>query len=291
MDNILILGGTGFIGKSLVSKLEKNNSLKIMIHNSELSTTANTFKGDILKKESFFNEIRENEIIINLLGQLTPNESDYINLNIFGGINLLDSCVEKKIKKIILISSINVYGENLDKPSTENDPLKPQTFYGLIKMITEQMYEYYAKTYGLSITILRLAGVYGPNKNNGFLSQIINSTKDNSIIPICYNSGQQQRDMIFVDDVIHCIIEIIKYNPEGFQLFNVSSGKRYSMNELISMVEELTKTKISIKNSSKIPDEKCIWADNTKINQFLKFKPEMGIKQGLQITIENSKFS
>lgn len=291
MDNILILGGTGFIGKSLISKLEKNNSLKIMIHNSELSTTANTFKGDILKKESFFNEIRENEIIINLLGQLTPNESDYINLNIFGGINLLDSCVEKKIKKIILISSINVYGENLDKPSTENDPLKPQTFYGLIKMITEQMYEYYAKTYGLSITILRLAGVYGPNKNNGFLSQIINSTKDNSIIPICYNSGQQQRDMIFVDDVIHCIIEIIKYNPEGFQLFNVSSGKRYSMNELISMVEELTKTKISIKNSSKIPDEKCIWADNTKINQFLKFKPEMGIKQGLQITIENSKFS
>ena len=291
MDNILILGGTGFIGKSLISKLEKNNSLKIMIHNSELSTTANTFKGDILKKESFFNEIRENEIIINLLGQLTPNESDYINLNIFGGINLLDSCVEKKIKKIILISSINVYGENLDKPSTENDPLKPQTFYGLVKMITEQIYEYYAKSYGLSITILRLAGVYGPNKNNGFLSQIINSTKDNSIIPICYNSGQQQRDMIFVDDVIHCIIEIIKYNPEGFQLFNVSSGKRYSMNELISMVEELTKTKISIKNSSKIPDEKCIWADNTKINQFLKFKPEMGIKQGLQITIENSKFS
>lgn len=285
MDNILLLGGTGFIGKSLVSKLEKNNSLKLMIHKNDLSVTAEKFKGDILRKNTFSNEIRENEIIINLLGQITPNESDYVDLNILGGINLLSTCIEKKIKKIILISSINVYGENLENASKESDPLKPKTTYGLIKMITEQMYEYFSKTYGLNITILRLAGVYGPNKNSGFLSQMIKSTRDTSIIPICYNYGQQQRDMIYVDDVIRCILDTINYQDEGFHIFNVSSGNRYSMNELISIIEKITNTKISVKNNSNIPDEKCIWADNTKANQFLKFKPQIGIETGLKSTL------
>ena len=285
LDNILLFGGSGFIGKSLISKLEKTHSLKLMVHNSELSSTTHTFKGDILKKDSFFDEIRENEVIINLLGQITPNESDYVDLNIIGGINLLHSCIEKKIKKIILISSINVYGENLDNASKENDPLKPKTTYGLVKMITEQLYEYFSKTYGLNITILRLAGVYGPNKNNGFLFQIIKSTQDNSIVPICYNHGQQQRDMIYVDDVIHCILNTINYHHDGFEIFNVSSGKRYSVKDLISIIEEITKTKISVKNISDIPDEKSIWADNTKANRFLKFTPQVGIKTGLKSTI------
>ncbi len=110
MTNILLLGGTGFIGKSLLSKLEQKNSVKIMIHESNLDTNAKKFKGSILKKNTFSNEIRENETIINLSGQLTTNESNYVDLNILGGMNLLDSCIKKKINKIILISSINVYG-------------------------------------------------------------------------------------------------------------------------------------------------------------------------------------
>ena len=105
---------------------------------------------------SFFNEIRNDETIINLLGQFTPNESDYIKSNIVGGLNLLNSCIEKKIKQIILISSINVYGENLNIPSKENDPLNPISSYGQIKMITEQIYKHFSKMYGINITVLSL---------------------------------------------------------------------------------------------------------------------------------------
>jgi len=286
MTNILLLGGTGFIGQTLVRRIEQENSLKLMIHNSNFQTNATKFKGDILKKDSFFNEIRENEIIINLLGQMTTNESDFIDLNIIGGINLLQSCLEKKIKKIILISSINVYGENLKQSSKENDLLKPKTFYGLIKMITEQMYEYFSKTYGINVTILRLSGIYGPNKNNGFLTKIIKSTKDKNLVPICYNQGQQQRDMLYIDDAVDCIINSINNKNSVFDIFNVSSGKRYSIKELISIVEEISNTKITIKNSSEIPDEKCIWADNLKAKKVLKFNPKINIESGLKYMIE-----
>jgi UDP-glucose 4-epimerase len=291
MTNILLLGGTGFLGKSLLKRLDQKNSVKVMIHDLDFYTNAEKFKGNILKKESFSNEIRKNEIIINFLGQISTNESDFIDLNIIGGINLLNSCLEKKIKKIILISTINVYGENLEQPSKENDPLKPKTTYGVVKMITEQMYEYFSKMHGIDIVILRLADIYGPNKKNGFLTQIINSLNDKTIVPICYNDGQQQRDMLYIDDAIDCILNMINNPTHGFNFFNVSSGKRYSINELISKIEKISKSKLTVNYSSEIPDEKCIWADNEKAKKFLKFEPKIDIEIGLKLTIDhfNSK--
>ena len=289
MNKILLLGGTGFIGKVLLNKLEQYHSTKIMIHSTNLQTTAQKFKGNILNKKSFFDEIRNDETIINLLGQLTANESDCIKSNILGGLNLLNSCVDKKIRQIILISSINVYGENLKRSSKETDPSNPASNYGKIKMITEEMYKNFSETYGINVTVLRLAGIYGPNGNSGFLTQIIKSIKNKNIIPICYNNGEQQRDMLYIDDAIDCILNTLNSEPRGFNIFNISSGNRYSMNELISMIERISKEKISVKYSSEIPDEKCIWADNSKAKKLLKFNPKIKIETGLKHMI--SQFS
>lgn len=287
MKNVLLLGGAGFIGIPLFQKIEKNNSVHLMIHNSNFQNGSKKFKGDILKKSTFFDEIRENEIIVNLTGQSTPKDLEFINTNILGGINLLESCIEKKIEKIILISSINVYGENFKRPSKETDSLRPKTTYGIVKMITEKMYEYFSETYGINVAILRLAGIYGPKKTTGFLSQIIKSTKNKSIKSICYNNGQQQRDMLYVDDVVDCIQNTINVQIDGFDIFNVSSGKCYSMKELILMVEKISNTKIAVEYSSKIPDEKCIWADNTKAKNHLNFNPKIDIETGLDFTIKH----
>jgi nucleoside-diphosphate-sugar epimerase len=287
MNKILILGGSGFIGKSLVSKLEKTNSVKLMIHNSDIKTNSKKFKANILSKSSFIDEIDNDQTIINLLGQMTANESDFFSSNIIGGLNLLNSCIEKKIKQIILISSINVYGENLDKPSKETDALFPKTMYANVKMLTENLYKDFSKTFGINVTILRLAGIYGPSKKNGFLTKLINSTKDKKIIPECYNNGNQQRDLLFIDDAVNCIHNAIDYEHNGFEIFNVSSGKRYSMNDLISKIKLITNTELNIKYNSEIPDEKCIWADNSKAKKLLNFKPKIDIDSGLKFSINN----
>ena len=91
MNNILLLGGTGFLGKPLLLKLETKNSVKIMIHNSNLQTSAKKFKGDILIQKSFSKEIRNNETVINLLGQMSADENGFINSNIIGTFNLLEA--------------------------------------------------------------------------------------------------------------------------------------------------------------------------------------------------------
>jgi nucleoside-diphosphate-sugar epimerase len=216
---------------------------------------------------------------------MSADENGFINSNIIGGLNLLNSCIKKKIKRVILISSINVYGENLERPSKETDRLCPKTTYAGVKMITEQMYKAFAENHGINITILRVAGIFGPGNKRGFLTKIIQSIKNKNITPVCYNNGEQQRDILYIDDVVDCILNVVNSQHDGFHVFNISSGKRHSINELISMIEKISKTKISAKYSSEIPDEKCIWADNTKAKKFLKFNPKVGIEAGLEYAV------
>jgi nucleoside-diphosphate-sugar epimerase len=287
MTNILLLGGTGFIGKSLVSELTKKNSIKMMIHNSNLETSAQKFRGNILSTDSFINEIDDDQLIINLLGQTTSNESDFFTSNILGGLNLLNSCIQKKIKGIILISTINVYGENLERSSKETDQLNPKTTYGIVKMITENIYKQFSEKYGINVTVLRFANIYGPTKKTGFLNSIINSILDKKIIPLCYHKGKQERDLLFINDAIECIKNTIDYDHNGFQIFNISSGNKISINSLVLKIEEITNSKITLEYSSKIPDEHFIWADNTKARKLLDFQPKFDINSGLKSLIDD----
>lgn len=285
MDKLLLLGGTGFLGRSLLNNLEKKQSVKIMIHNSNFNTSAKKFKGDILKKNSFYKEITNNDTIINLIGQISSDVSNYINLNIVGGLNLLNSCINKKINRIILISSIHVYGENLQQASKETDPLKPKTQYGLVKMITEKIYQYFSDSYGINVTTLRLAGLYGPEKKTGFVTQLLRSVNDFTIHPILFNNGQQFRDLLHVDDAVNGIIKAIDTPSKKYEIFNISSGRRYSIKNLASLIESISHKKIPIHYTPEIVDEKCIWANNSKAKKILKFKPKISLKEGIKSTL------
>jgi len=289
LDKLLLLGGTGFLGHSLLNNLEKKQSIKIMIHDSNFKTNSKKFKGDILKKNSFYKEISNVDTIVNLIGQISPNISDYTNLNILGGLNLLNSCIEKKINRIILISSVHVYGENLRYASKETDSLKPKTQYGLVKMITEKLYQYFSDYYGINVTVLRLAGLYGTGKKTGFVTQLLKSVNDSTIHPLSYHNGEQFRDLLHVDDAVSGIIQAIKTPKKNFQIYNISSGRRYSIKYLVSSIESISNKKIHIKYTPESVDEKCIWANNTKAKKILKFTPKISLNEGIKSTLDYFK--
>ena len=284
MNSIVIFGGTGFIGKSLVKKISNGNTkLKIMIHSKEKKNKYKykKFRGNILSKKSFEDQIVDNDVIINLIGQYNNDISNFIELNMKGGINLLESCIKKKNIRIILISSVNVYEENLKKPSKETDNPLPKTTYGKIKLLTEELYKIYSNTYNLDITILRLGNIYGYNKKDGIISNIVKSIKNNKTITITHN-GNQIRDYLFIDDAVEGIVSAINYKKRGFNIFNIASGQKYNTKKIIKSIENNFERKLLTKITKDEPDEKCIWVDISKAKKILKFETKTDIKIGIK---------
>lgn len=287
MNKIILLGGSGFIGTELIKNFQKMNlEFKALTHKNSLNSDVSTFRGNILDKKNLDAKIQSNNTVINLVGQSNGNLNDFINLNIFGALNLLNSCINKKNSRIILISSLNIYGENMKKSSLETDIPDPKTEYGLVKLATEKIYEYFADKYNLNITILRLANIYGPTKKNGLITNLISAIFSNSQITL-YNEGNQLRDYLYIDDAIDGLIRTIKKPLSGFNIFNISSQKKYSLNQMVKIVEEMSGKKINVKFTKEIPDERCIWANNCKAKEILEFEPKTDIKNGVDNTIKH----
>ena len=284
--SIIIFGGTGYLGIPLIKSLKKQKEIKIMTHKTHVENlSVKKFSGNLLKKKSFENKLNENDIVINLVGQATVNYSELVTTNIDGGLNLLNACIKKKVKRIILISSINVYGENLKKASVENDFLKPETNYGRVKMLTEMMYKYFSEYYNIDITVLRLSNLYGENKKDGFLSKLLNSPKE-KLKP--HNFGNQQLDVLYIKDAIEGIIQTLNTDLKGFNIINISSGKRYSIKEMIGMIEKISNKKILVEYVEQKDSETCIWANNLKAKKILNFEPKYSIKEGFELAIQSN---
>jgi nucleoside-diphosphate-sugar epimerase len=287
MTNITVLGGSGFVGKSLLQKLEsKKFKVKVMVNSSKIKNKFKKFHGDILDKKTFENQIKNGDIIINLVGQYNGHISNFIDLNIKGGLNLLESCKGKKNIKIILISSIDAYGENMQYASKEKDEPSPQNNYGLIKLLAEKMYENFANIHGLDVIVLRLSNLYGPNKKNGLIMNILKAIKKNGAVSINHN-GKQQRDYLFIEDAVDGIIKAVQCRLKKYNVINISSGKRYRSTEIIKFAQELSHKKLKFKLKKIAPDEKCVWANNSKAKKLLKFAPKIDIKHGLNLTLKH----
>lgn len=285
MTKIILLGSSGFIGRPLLQKLlEEKFKVKYLIHDTEIDPKGDFFRGDILNHTLLDDIIMDDDIVINLIGQV-DEPFELINDNVLGSINILNSCIKKKRIHIIFASSISVYGENLENASKENDLPKPQTTYGLIKLITEKIYEHYSRIFGLDITILRFSTLYGPYKKSGFIIKLINSLKTNKI-NVVFNNGQQIRDLLFVNDAVLGIIQAIKKPQKGFIIFNISSGIQYTINEIINTIEKISNKKLPIQLNSMIPDERCLFANNSKARNLLDFKPKIDVETGLKITLD-----
>ncbi len=286
MAKIILLGSSGFIGRLLLKKLiEEKFEIKSLLHDVHSDLKSDFFHGDILDPTLLENVIEDNDIIINLIGQIDESFK-FVNTNILGSINILNSCIKKKGVRIILASSISIYGENLDSISKENDIPKPQTTYGHVKLITEKIHEYYFKTTGLDITVLRFSTLYGPHKKSGFIAGLINSLKNNNV-NVVFNNGNQIRDLLFVNDAVSGIIQAIKNKQKGFVVFNITSGNQYSVNKIIKIIEKFSNKKLLVKLSKNIPDERRLCADNSKAVNILGFSPKIDIETGMKITINH----
>lgn len=299
---ILILGGTGFIGQGLTERLlERGHTISLVVHKrlpeklakikAKNRTKADDdgkfkiFNGDILDKNILVEAFKRQDVVVNLVGQICKDKNMFYDLNIFGALNVLELCIENKVKNMILISSCLVYGESGETPSKEVDPPNPKTNYSLTKLMAEKIYTYFAKKHGFNLSILRLSNVYGPNKRSGTIYNFIETLKNGKDL-IINGDGRQKRDFIYIDDVVDGVVMDVENMPKGIEVFNISTSKRTDLLQLVSIIEKELKKKAKLKFAEvNSYDERCVWADYTKAEKAFNFYPKINLKEGLKRTI------
>ena len=280
-NSILVTGATGFIGKHLIKK----------IHNYNIAVDKNGKNVDLRIRKDVL-KMKRADIVIHLAAKIPAKKNYSKNIffehNILGTLNILEYCVQKKIKKIIFVSSY-VYGKPKNNPINEKYEIKPHNTYAKSKVLSEELCKIYAEKYKIQIIILRPFNIFGDlQKDNSLISNIIKSIKNNNNITIINKNNK--RDYLFIDDLIDAIIKLIDYKCK-FEIFNIGSGTSYSLENIVNLFENKSKKKIKrkykISKENNIPK---IQADITKIKKEIKWNPKYTLVEGIEkIIVKNTK--
>ena len=305
---ILITGAAGFIGYNIAKFLLDNNYKVLGIDNINdyYPKKFKLARLKILKKYNkfFFYKFdisdqkkleklqnHKIDVIIHLAAQVGVRNSSklkdkYIKSNIIGFDNILSFSSKKKIKKIIYASSSSVYGNDKDTPTKEIDyKKKPISFYGLTKSINElQAENFFQNNQRTDIFGIRFFTVYGEfPRPDMAIFKLFYSIYKNKTFPLL-NYGKNKRDFTHVSNIQKCILSLIclKSKKTVHEIFNLGSTKNILINDLIKLIELITKKKIRIiqKGFNK-EDVKETLADNSKIHKYLNTSETIKIKEGI----------
>lgn len=308
MSKILVTGGAGFIGSTLVDKLIAEKNKVVVIDNlvsgkkEYLNPQAKFYNLDICSPEvAAVFETEKFEFVYHLAAQIDVRKSvadpvEDNRINVLGGLNILENCRVNKISKIILASTGGaIYGEAEEIPTTEYAPTYPLSPYGIHKLTLEKYFNYYYQVYNLNYTILRFANVYGPRQFKGGEAGVIAIFIDNAVKgkeSSLYGDGLQTRDFVYVDDVVKALYLARDIDCRGE--INISLGKEINLLELIKGIESAIGVPLKIKKEAgKDGEQRRSCLNYGRAKAVLNWEPEVNLEEGIKKTIvwaKNIKF-
>ena len=306
----LITGVAGFIGAKTAQFALDNGAKIIGIDNmnnyyspiikthrlEELKKHQNfTFiKGDIEDKEILETIFNSNKIdaVINLAARAgvrfsLKNPFIYASTNYTGSLNLLDLMRDYNVKKYVMASTSSIYaGSKMPyrEDSSVNQPISP---YAASKKAAELIAYTYHHQFNIDVSIVRYFTVYGPaGRPDMSVLRFIKWIDEGKPI-VLYGDGSQSRDFTYVDDIAIGTLAATK-KKVGYEIINLGGGKNpVAINLLISKIENLLNKKAELNQKPfHSADVDSTWADISKADQLLKWKPTISLDKGLEKTVE-----
>jgi UDP-glucose 4-epimerase len=336
LTSYLITGGCGFIGTSLIAHLLKENpGVKIRVLDNlsvgtreDLAEVCKFVEIDISRFTSFVShnsvelvvgDIRNYgtclkccegiDVIVHLAANTgvapsVENPKDDMEVNVIGTFNLLESARHNKVNRFIFASSGAPIGE-VEPPITENISPRPVSPYGASKLAGEGYCSAYYRTFGLKTVSLRFGNVYGPRSKhkNSVIANFFKHAVNGGILEI-YGDGNQTRDFIYIDDLIHAIclsinpspftLDVSHFTPHGYpwgEVFQIATYKETTVNKIAEaikgIVEEETGRELTvIHGEGRLGDVRRNYSDISKAKKMLGYEPMFDLDAGLKKTFE-----
>ena len=296
----LVTGGTGFIGRNIVSLLLKKNYKILVLDDGSrgiFSITNNKnikyIKGDIREKKLLNKCLKKVDAVIHLAyingTRYFYEKPDVIlDVAIKGLINVFDGCKKYKIKELYLASSSEVYQTPLKIPTDENEMLKipdiynPRYSYGGGKILTELMGINYGKKFFKRLIIFRPHNVYGPNMGNEHvIPEFIRKMKSikNKSFKI-QGSGNEIRSFIYIEDFINAF-DLILHKGKHLNIYNIGTNEKIKIKDLAKKIAKIINKKIEVRKSPLKEGGTKIRVPNIKKIKMLGFKTKYSLDSGL----------
>jgi len=298
--NCLVLGGNGFIGSHLVDKLiAEGHVVRVFDRGKELyrpPLTAVDYRyGDFGNRGLLAEALMNIDVVFHLISTTLPKTSNDdpafdVQSNVVETIFLLEQCVNRKIGKIIFLSSGGtVYGKPVSLPVSENSPTEPQCSYGISKLMIEKYMVLFNHLYGLDYTVLRPSNVYGerqnPNGIQGVISVFLGKVSRKEPIQV-WGDGSIVRDYIYINDLIDAIYRAAITKTVD-RIFNIGSGQGYSLNEIIGVIRQVTKQDVTVEyQQGRNFDVPEVYLDVARAKHQLDWAPTTHLYDGIKRTWE-----
>jgi nucleoside-diphosphate-sugar epimerase len=225
----------------------------------------------------------------NCIADCQADPVETADINVTGTVNVFEAARQAGVKKVIYAESSALYEGCSILPSKEAE-VRPESFYATSKLATMHFAEAYSRFYNLQFTALRYFCVYGPRQDYRrtippvFSAFIIKLLKDER--PVIYGTGEKRRDFVYVDDINDFHIQCMTDGRTTGKVFNLGSGKNYSVNEVYGIISGLLGSDIKPVYQADLPGEAFAnLADVTEAER-LGWEPKTELTTGLGKAIE-----
>ena len=292
MKSVFITGVAGFIGYNLSEFLIKKSykvygidnfddyySIKIKKKRINQLKKKNNFffkKVDIINKKKLHNFLYKKKIdlVIHLAAQAgvrysLVNPQKYIDVNIFGFLNVIEATKKNKIKNFFCASSSSVYGDSKKFPLKENESLNPKNIYGLSKKLNEEIANTYSKQFKMNCTGLRFFTIYGEwGRPDMFMFKLFKAYKNKQ--PFYLNNfGNHKRDFTYIGDAVNAVYNLIKKQIKNSNVINICSNKPIKIHDIVKFFSKKKNVKVKLTKMHKA-DVKDTHGDNRKLKKSIK---------------------
>ncbi len=310
MKRCVVLGGGGFIGGHLITKLKAlGNWVRgvDMKRNEFKETDADEFIIADLREPTSVNLVIDDSIdeVYQLAADMGgaeyiftgENDSDIMHNSALINLNVCHVCCKKKVKKVFYSSSACIYPEHnqLDpeNPNCEESsayPANPDSEYGWEKLFSERLYLSYHKNKKLNVRIARFHNIFGPygtwkggkEKAPAAICRKVAETSNNSIE--VFGDGKQTRSFLYISECVDGILRLME--SEFIGPVNIGSDEMVTINQLVTYIAEISGKSIEIKHINGPTGVNGRNSDNRLIHEQLSWKPNQPLKNGLKVLYE-----
>ncbi|HJR08355.1 MAG TPA: SDR family oxidoreductase [Pyrinomonadaceae bacterium] len=303
---VLVTGGAGFIGSHIAATFAARGARVRVIDDlstghlenlEEIGGEIDFVRGSLNEEETLRRALEGVELVfheaaIPSVPRSVDNPRESHRACAEATFSLLLAARDAGVRRIVYAASSSAYGDQPTLPKVETMPPDPLSPYAAAKLMGEYYCQVFTRTYGLETVALRYFNVFGPRQDpsstySGVISRFIGALSTGQT-PVIYGDGEQSRDFTYVSNVVEANLRAAETTRGVGQIINVANGERITLNELLDTLKEITgntNTQAEYREP-RVGDVKHSLADITRARELLGYEPQVGLEEGLQLTID-----